>query len=748
MYKKPEPTVKSYSSKKSRKPIKPDSPQKTDAKSIKSMKSTKSKRGRPRKTLDDSKSVKSTKTMRSTRTLRSTKTKKSTKTMKSSRTLRSARKESPKKKPNNKAMSVKSMPTSEKPTKRSYKRRRPPTPAPPKMKRKYVRKSMNKDLRHSVSMPTLTTNPLLQQSIESVDASTPLRMPFKTNGVIDRRPSNGPASAIKMRINYNKDTPSSSFRASAFAINHKQCSTPLNGITRLSTANNSGCANCSKYSGLNDSMLTNVSLPQCNMLPMMMASNGGSCNREEFYKYLGIDTNPSMQEKTTSPPQQTSPSDAAYNHRRSMRVFIQQRQNEFLRLSKSPDKSAQLQSPPPPRTKYNGTSAAHNVSASPSDSMKRRCALDNDLRMDATDLVLSTSCPAMSTSANGIEAESSASNLISSHIKQRRSYNNQSTVADGGNNAVNNGARNLPNNLTNSTEHQNGAPTKVMMDESINDVATGETSSKPSQSPAPMNRLNSRRDSLDRTRLLRSQKRKVILPSPMMLTEMFKRYKQCFRQGFAMQKQLRQHMKNMAKAPTTDADAQNQLNGSVMADIDLSVTNQQNDSRADASVSTANATEFPNLSSCDDDLTDTHLITPSNSSLSVNSKSNNLCTDTAAIASVSQVTMQPPPPLLPPPPPPPPSSKVTLSSSDSIQWNRDLTKRADKVQFQNPLDPMHGAVLAILTHSTSPSEDDVIVVVQEKQITYFYSTAKVLCMFGIARSWIRVSSIARVVTGI
>lgn len=342
MYKKPEPTVKSYSSKKSRKTNKPDK-QKTDAKSIATVKSTKTttKRGRQRK-LDDTKSVKSLKTLKSTRSTR-------------------------KQAKSRKAMSVKSMPT-EKP-KRAYKRRRPPTPGPPKT-RKYQRKSVSKDL-HSTSLPTMAEMHLLQQPIPT--SSTP----FKTNGIVDRRPSNGLPSAIKMRINYNKvncsKETSPSFRASAFASNYKFNSAPMNGISRLNTS--SGCLNCSKYTGLSDSILTNLSSTHRSMLPMMVANGGGSCNREEFYKYLGItnirDTNP-MQEKTTSP-QQTSPLDtSAYNHRRSLRVFIQQRQNEFSRLSKSPDKSATLLSPT--RTKYNNTNnntSANNVSASPSDSMKR-----------------------------------------------------------------------------------------------------------------------------------------------------------------------------------------------------------------------------------------------------------------------------------------------------------------------------------------------------------------------------------------
>lgn len=628
-------------------------------------------------------------------------------------------------------MSVKSMP-SVKP-KRAYNRRRPPTPGPPP-KRKYQRKSVCKEL-HSTSLPTMTELQSLQQAIPA--SSTPLKLPFKTNGFVDRRPSNGPPSAIKMRINYNKESLNSSkeapaYRASTFATTtaYKLSSTPVNGISRLN-ATNSGCLNCSKFTtGLSDSMLTNVSSHR-DMLPMM--AGGGSCNREEFYKYLGIDTNP-MPDKTTSS-QQTSPLDTAtaYNHRRSLRVFIQQRQNEFSRLSKSPDKSATLQSPT--RTK----------DASPSDSMKRRCALDNDLRLDLiSGSLLSLTSISPPSQPNGLVKAQSASS-ISSHIRQRYSYDPAAAIAalvqqqssastlsatattTAAAAVVNNGARSFTNDSLTSTANQIPQPNNVLLNEAIASTSAADPANKPS--PSPSNRLNSRRDSLDRTRLLRTQKRKVLLPSPMMLTEMFKRYKQCFRQGFAMQKQLRQHMKNMTKVQATDADANQPESNGTMTNIQIPVTNtsqQNDDTHADAS--TAGATEFVDLS-CED-LNDAHFINPSGSAIVVNSKSNN---GSAAVAQL--------------PPPPAPPSNITLSSSESNQWNRDLAKRVDKVQFHSPLDPMHGAVLAILTHSTSPTEDDVIVVIQETQISYWYSTAKILCMFGIARSWIRVSSIARVCTG-
>lgn len=404
---------------------------------------------------------------------------------------------------------------------------------------------------------------------------------------------------------------SSAFHAYTFAIIYKDCEWHITAECEI-------VANCSKCSGLNDSMLTNVSPPSYyNMLPMMMTRN----------------------------------------------------------RPKSPNKSETLQSPP--RTTYDGTSA-HNVSASPSNSMERRCALDTDLRMNTSDLLLY-----LPSQPNDI-AKPIALNSISSHIKQKHMYA-------------------IPA----------AEPDNVIKEQSTNDATTFinpdaiETGTK--TAPATTNRPNSSWDSLNRTRLLHTQKRKVILPSPMVLTEMFKRYKQCFRQDFVMQNPL-SNMKNMAKAPATDTDAHNQAN------IEIPVTYQQNQSS-----NAANATKFLDLS---------------NSVIVVNSKSNNSCTDAEGMfASVSQQATFPPP------------LHVTLIVSDSIQLNRDVAQRADKVQFQSPLDPMHGAVIAILSHSTSPSENDVIVVVQESQISYWYAMAKILCMCCSARSWIRVGSFSRNVTG-
>lgn len=628
------------------------------------------------------------------------------------------------------------------------------------MARKYKRKTINKDLSGSSAdidvLPAMTDMSAQFVHRPIVVSTVPLKMPFKTTGIIvERRPSNGPPSAIKMRVNYNKETPP--FRASAYVAatpspvaavaNCKLTSTPLNGISRLNMS--SGCANCSKYSGMNDSMLTNVSSHHS----MMMAASGGSSNREEFLKYLGIDTKPT-QEKTASP--QTSPPDAqaaaAYNHRRSLRVFIQQKQNEYTRMSKSPEKSPSKSLKSPSRTQYNGAAATAsasmtNINASPSESMKRGCALNNDLRMDSADLLLksstlSSSLPSLPLHANGMLKP--ISNLIStSHIKQRHSYDPASaakslltlqtstamatsseTQPDAGAAAadVNNGARKPTNDASNSITNASEAPASTAPNNVIRQ-STHDNSERAIKSPAPAAKAG-RRDSLDRTRLLRSQKRKVILPSPMMLTEMFKRYKQCFRQGFAMQKQLRQQMKHIAKAPA-DTDALNPSPDTITDVQTTPATNEKQQSMFDAATSSAHMIDTPTH-----DLPDSLL-----SSMPVNS--NNVC----SAAPEAQPKTSTPAASLPPPP------NVTLTASESIQWNRDLAKRADKLQFPCPLDPRHGAVLAILTHSVSPSEDDVVVVVQESQISYWYSTAKILCMFGIERKWIPVSSIPRVNIG-
>lgn len=451
------------------------------------------------------------------------------------------------------------------------------------------------------------------------------------------RPTNDIPSGIKFRVSYGKDVP---IRPESF----KAPTTPYT----------SGCANCSKHANkLNDSLSSSLSTD----MPEMSSSN-----QEEFYKYLRIDTNPSQEKMAPSEP---SPTDA--NNRRSLRVFIQQKQNDFTRSaddkSIKDDQSPRLKSP-------TATSNSPNIL----ESNVHNQLLDN-----------SKILPQINGKTKSI--------LISSHIKQRHSYE-------------------PPSELNVDASRPNG----------IDNILSISLSESETEFDAPKQDANSMKfgesSDVTVTKVVRRPKRKIILPSPIMLTEMFKRYKQCFRQGFAMRQQLRkQTLKRIKKRPPN---------------IIVQPNNSTNQTENIDSIKTVETNGIknidpkqPSISTCDDLINtfSTTSITHSNAS----------STDSAIVVNSNVNALGKP--------------QITLKSTNSLQWQRDQINHIDKSQFRNPLDPKKGAVQAILTHSVSPNNNEIVIVIQESQISYWYSTAKVLTMFGIAYTWSKIGEIPRITEG-
>lgn len=517
----------------------------------------------------------------------------------------------------------------------------------------------NEPKKPSNQSKVMNITPFVDQSM-----SSPLKV---SNNIVETRPADGIQSAIKFRVSYGKEGLN---RSESFKIP----TTPHNTKTLMI-----GCANCGKHSQsiekMNESVSTNSSLE--------MHLMGGN-KREEFYKYLGIDTKP-IQEKSPPIPSPTE-SNALYNHRRSLRVFIQQKQNEFSRSNEKMSKSPSDQdgsNVKSPNAKLNGESILRAVTEN-----GRMCLSDDEM-------------------LSQINGTMKSSTMISSHIKQRHSYEPTSAMDLNRSNAIVKVFSGLTNNndASNAFQETDDIRCNVPANARRSTIGHALTSNRCGETSGMTN--NS-----DQTRPRVLPKRKIVLPSPMMLTEMFKRYQQCFKKGFAMRKQQRQNAaKKLRKRPSntnlpTDSQTIDASNSNAIA--------QQNGTMAQSS----------SMLSCDDLVNTfsptsiTHSNASSDSAIAVNSNVNDLC--------------QP---------------KITLTSSGSLQWNQDLVSHIDKSQFRNPLDPKHGAVLAILTHTVSPSTDDVIVVIQQSQISYWYSTAKILNMFGIARSWIRVADIVRLNNG-
>lgn len=91
----------------------------------------------------------------------------------------------------------------------------------------------------------------------------------------------------------------------------------------------------------------------------------------------------------------------------------------------------------------------------------------------------------------------------------------------------------------------------------------------------------------------------------------------------------------------------------------------------------------------------------------------------------------------------PPMPCITTTASKSLQWYQDHANEINRAQFVNPLQPKYGAIHAILSHSIAANQNDCVIVVQESLISFWFSPAKVLGIFGITRTWLPIGQIGR-----
>lgn len=489
---------------------------------------------------------------------------------------------------------------------------------------------------------------------------SPLKL-LPRSSIIETRPNDGTPSSIMFRISYGKDT---------------TIRTCYNTPSTSNTINANPCTNCQHYLGaatLNDSIATNVSADK-----LVIGGN----NREEFLKYLGIDTKPS-QEKVSPEP---SPTDAnsLYNQRRSLRVFIQQRQYEFTKGCEKPAKEEKtpekrhLKSPSLMKAGGSNeiTSNAHFCQQRTPENGKKCANVDE-----------------ISPLSNGTMKTS-----ISNYVMQRRSYEPPSQTD--------------PNRPTESCSLSNGISSNAHKQTEMECVASASAAQAiNTEAENNSNRLgeSSGTTTAQDKPVPRVQKRKIILPSPMMLTEMFKRYKQCFKQGFAMRQQMRhQATRRPKKRPNNTVATSKPSAGQT--------SQQPNGTSAEKKADDIQTA----VTTCEDLM---HTFSPTSITHS------NASSDSAIVVNLNGIEPCPP--------------AITLTSADSLQWQQDRTKHINKSQFRNPLDPKNGTVIAVLTHTTAPEMDDVVIVIQESLVSYWYSTAKVLSMFGVARSWLQIGQIQR-----
>lgn len=496
-----------------------------------------------------------------------------------------------------------------------------------------------------------------------------------------RNPSEIP-SAIKFRVSYNKNPSPTKVNQQFACADH----TTLNGSRyhMIDTSpNRSGCFNCTTTSQFNSSM----SMASPHGMRAISANN-----REEFYSYLGIDTNPSPPEKTSPEPSTST----GNQQRRSLRVFIQQNQVKSINNKSNED----LYKMP------NETKSKKSNSISPNNRSHHLALGIQTVRQ------------------NGSQALNMISGNITSHIQQRRSYEAVSPTKAGpskfnGNMAGSNGDgnRTLNYGLNKTEQHRMRCDAKENpLSKSTPNLANMDGNSEQTPSEQRPVRIIRRRASL--------------LPSPMQLDQILKRYKKCLRQGYAITKQL---TKKVRKNPVADKPSTSKateagcsveiLNYSPkLFDCDVNAVNNHSTNKH------ANEQENESANCL---ISSTECVTNNINSLASDAPHTNGLVDGDNV-SVHMNGVQHVAPL------------ITIDANRSLEWQRDQANQIQKSQMQNPLNMKNGKVLAILTHSRAPNQDDILVVIQENLVSYWQRASRVLGMFGATQNWKSIGEITRV----
>lgn len=529
-----------------------------------------------------------------------------------------------------------------------------------------------------------TGMPLLQQIIIQREAtaskhdspSKAINNDESTNQLPESIPS-----AIKFRVSYAKSS-KSTYRGNDFQMpsSSQNDMKPDDGSKLL---NGNECSTCSSNHKLNGATAS--------IDKKLLGTNN---SKEEFYKYLGIDTNPTPDKSDHN----YAESNALNYQRRSLRVFIQQKQYESI--SKSNEKLSKCDIETEPLATGNKI-----VTKSSPKSIKSATEIKgtNELPSNLKELHRNdetTENLKLNTSISMITNEMDVS--TSSHILHRRSYEPLTSLNSTKSSTYN--SKVLNDTLNASSTNCNENETDMECD-----------NNKPSTSMS--NRLNetalSTSDQMN-PRVVRITKRKLLLPSSLMFNEMFKRYKQCLRQDLV----LRNHFQRQKVAKRT-------IKRSSETEENRTIVDDDNKANGDLKIQTIEQNHTKTVDNNQINAADEHMNAFSPTSIT----HSNASTDSAIVVNSNSNELN--------------QSLVTVNMAKSIQWHQDQINGIDRIQFRNPIDPNHGAILSILTHSTTPNQNDIVVVVQESLISYWYSTSKVLSMFGIARSWLPVGQIQR-----
>lgn len=522
-------------------------------------------------------------------------------------------------------------------------------------------------------------------------------------------------------------------------------------------------------------------------------SNGAAPgpSREEFYSYLGIDTNP-IPEKLSPEIQAVAPEPSPPNNqRRSLRVFMQQRQMDSTnrspesagdgakRMKKSPAKS--VRNLPCSRPTLGQTTTAALAKRRRSEgfilSQRKRAAADDDDDDDALELDTSKSqilsrrtynvstynlnrtrdwddepAEAPATGAGEDIDGSLIANRLADHdytakpssaCASSASLTNGPSV-NGGQAAADQANANLVvNNFAKATTHSTTTRAATLSDVSVTDADASDAHivhvPKPRPRP-PTPRL----PPMEPVKAA-VVKRRPVISHPYVMSEVLRRYG-----SFVPMRQLGLHpriIRRLRRKPRQQPiDAAADLNAPSTSAMPAptmpapAIERRTIDTQTDVAANGPSPVALDHLYSIrpapqsaaflDANLEGSHgPITFSPTSITHSTASS----DSAVVlnrttADTNQATPMP---------------TITTSASKSLQWYQDHANDVNRAQFANPLQPKHGPVHAILTHSIAANQNDCVIVVQESLVSFWFSPAKVLGIFGITRTWLPIGQIAR-----
>lgn len=597
------------------------------------------------------------------------------------------------------------------------------------------RKNSPQRLAENVPQRAPVSKPVARATPKTPSASP---MATRPNNLLQQRPNNGfDAMSLLMEIQMKREsllvqkkvTRPTEFvkRLTNHSPNAEQIPSAIKfrrsyGVKNTTDQTNGNSNGATKqYSmslgNFNSSFTSNGGTPNKYIVNASFASANGvdaipGPSRDEFYNYLRIDTKPPM-EKSPEPP--VKPEDPSNNQRRSLRVFMQQRQMESItrsqeKITKDDEKVGKKSAKSPCK------SVRNLPITQPLFSDSRTAALANRRRSEG--YILSQR---PKESDDLLDDDESSPKT---HILFKRSYH-RSTYTLSGNEPSQEIAKPAPiplsqnNNVEESKMDVNRIEAIAVDDQRIEDIEPEATSSNTIENKTIATNTFS--------------KRRILITSPLMLSEIMRKYGKCVRRGAT--KQFAYHpriFRRLQRKPTVRSDfqmdaivqppvrsvAQNDLNRANQMSMDLvrPVTSRTIDTQ----------TDMPPPIIPFSPTSITHSTASSDSAVVINRAAPELIPEPATA----------PAPTIP---------RVTMTASQSLQWYQENSIGVDRSKCSNPLQVKHGRVRAILTQSIAANQNECIVVVQDSMVSYWFSPAKMVGVFGVERTWLPVAQRERCV---